>query len=149
MPDPTPVEKPRMPTSARVAVLLLALLGVLLLATSALIVLQQDTYVDGLVQQGQSRDTAAQVALLLVIAYALMGGTALLSAAWLPRRRGWARQTGVLVMSLLTVISLLLLVFNRVLTAQVVLILAAAAVGTVSLSSRQTKEWVHGPVRMD
>ena len=52
-------------------------------------------------------------------------------------------------MSLLTVISLLLLVFNRVVTPQVLLVLAAAAVGTVSLSSRQTKEWVHGPIRMD
>ena len=149
MPDPSPVEKPRMPTSTRVAVLLLALLGVLVLATSALILLQQDAYIDGLVEQGQSRDSAAQIALLLMIAYAIMGVTALLSAAWLPRRRRWARQTGVLVMSLLTVISLLLLVFNRVVTPQVLLVLAAAAVGTVNLSSRQTKEWVHGPVRMD
>lgn len=149
MPDPTPVEKPRMPTSVRVAVLLLLLLGVLLLATSALILLQQDEYVDGLVDQGQSRDSAALVALLLLIAYAIMGVTALLSAAWLPRHRRWARQTGVLVMSLLTVVSLLLLVFNGVVTTQVLIILAAAVVGTVCLSSRQTREWVQGAVRMD
>jgi hypothetical protein len=149
VPDPSPVEKPRMPTSVRVAVLLLLLLGVLVLATSALIVLQQDEYVDGLVRQGQSRDSAGQVALLLMIAYAIMGVTALLSGAWLPRRRGWARLTGLLVMSLLTVISLLLQLFNGVVTTQALVILAAAVVGTVCLSSRQTKEWVHGPVRMD
>jgi uncharacterized membrane protein len=131
VPDPSPVEKPRMPTSVRVAVLLLLLLGVLVLATSALIVLQQDEYVDGLVRQGQSRDSAGQVALLLMIAYAILG------------------VTGLLVMSLLTVISLLLQLFNGVVTTQALVILAAAVVGTVCLSSRQTKEWVHGPVRMD
>jgi drug/metabolite transporter (DMT)-like permease len=147
--DSSPVEKRRMPTSVRVAVLLLALLGVLLLATSALIVLQQDAYVDGLVQGGQSRDAAGQTALLLMIAYAFMGVTALVSAAFLPRHRAWARLSGLLVLSLLTVVSLLLLLFNGVVTPQVLLILASAIAGTASLTSKHTKRWVQGPVRMD
>jgi hypothetical protein len=149
VPESSPAEKQRMPTSARVAVLLLALLGVLLLATAMLILLQQEAYVDDLVQEGQTRDVAGQTALLLLIAYSIMGVTALLSAAFLPRRRAWARQTGVLVMSLLSVITVLLLLFNRVITAEVLLILASAVAGTAALLSQQTKDWVHGAVRTD
>jgi hypothetical protein len=149
VPESSPVENRRMPTSVRVAVLLLALIGVLLLATSALIVLEQDAYVDGLVQGGQTREVAAQTALLLLIAYAIMGVTALVSAAFLPRHRAWARLSGVLVMSLLTVVSLLLVLFNGVVTPQVLLILLSAIVGTVSLTSKQTKQWVHPTVRLD
>ena len=149
MPESLPAEKRRMPTPARVAVLLLALLGVLLLATSALIVLQHGAYVDDLVQRGQTRDEAAQVALLLPITYGIMAVTALLSAVYLPRRRAWARQTGVLVMSLLTVVSLLLVLLNHLVTPQVLLILVSAVVGTTTLVSGQTKDWVHGVVRAD
>jgi len=138
-----------MPTPARVAALLLALIGVLLVATSLLIVLQQDAYVDDLVQGGQTREVAAQTALLLMIAYAIMGVSALLSAAFLPRRRAWARQTGVLVMSLLTVVSLLLLLFNRVVTPQVLILLASALAGTAGLLSQQTKDWANRVVRTD
>jgi len=149
VPESSPVEKQRMPTSVRVAVLLLALLGVLLLATSALIVLQQEDYVDGLVRGGQTREAAAQTALLLMIAYAIMGVTALFSAAFLPRRRAWARLSGLLVMSLLTVISVLLVLFNGVLTPQTLLILVSAVAGTASLASKESKSWVNAVVRIE
>jgi hypothetical protein len=138
-----------MPTPARIAVILLTLLGVLLLATATLIVLQQEAYVDDLVQRGSEPDVAASTALLLVIAYGIMAVTALVSAVFLPRRRAWARQTGVLVLSLLTVVSLLLVLLNHVVTPQVLLILASAIVGTATLVSRQTKDWVHGVIRTD
>ena len=52
-------------------------------------------------------------------------------------------------MSLLTVVTLLLVLLNRQVTPQALLILVSAIVGTTTLVSPQTKDWVHGVVRTD
>ena len=135
-----------MPTPTRVAVILLALLAVLLLANAVLTWLAQETIIDQIVELGVERDTAAQQVLLFMIAYAVVGIAGLLAAVFLPRRRRWARQTGVLTTSLLIVMTLISVVTGGGISPIGLLVLVAAVAGFTSLMSGQTKEWVQGRV---
>jgi hypothetical protein len=145
--EPAPVAKQPMPTPTRVAVILLALLAVLLLATAVLTWFTHEAQIDASVDAGTDRDTAAQVVLLYLIAFAVIGLTALLAAVFLPRRRAWARQVGILVTSLLVVMSLIGALSVGGISPVGLFVLIAAIAGLTSLFSRQTKDWVHGVVR--
>jgi hypothetical protein len=85
--------------------------------------------------------------LLYLIAFAVIGLTALLAAVFLPRRRAWARQVGILVTSLLVVMSLIGALSVGGISPVGLFVLIAAIAGLTSLFSRQTKDWVHGVVR--
>ena len=150
MPEPQPVAEQPMPTPTRVAVILLALLGVLLLLNSALLWFAQETAVDQLSRQsGADPEQSAQQLLLFLIAYAIIGLSGLLAAAFLPRRHTWARQVGILVTSLLVVMTLFTAVTAGGITPISLLVLVSALAGLTSLLSRQTKDWMHGVVRAD
>jgi hypothetical protein len=138
-----------MPTPTRVAVVLLALLAVLLLANAVLTWLAQETIIDQIVATGAERDAAAQSVLLFMLAYAVIGLTGLLSAIFLPKRRRWARQTGLLATSLLMVMTLISVLTGGGISPIGLLVLVAATAGFTSLLSGQTKEWVQGVVRTD
>ena len=133
-----------MPTPTRVAVILLALLGVLLLANAALNWVGQEIILDRFEAQGQAREAAAQSLLLYTIAYAVIGVSSLLAAGFLPRRRAWARQVGLLVTSLLVVMTLLSAVSTGGIPATSLLVLVSGIAGFTSLFSRPTKDWVLG-----
>lgn len=134
-----------MPTSARVAVALLALLAVLLLANAALTWFAQDVLVDRLAAEpGADRAAVAQQLLLFLIAYAIMGLSALLAAVFLPRRHLWARMVGVLVMSLLAVVTLFSIVTTGGVSAYWLLALVASVAAVTSLVSGQTTAWLRG-----
>ena len=133
-----------MPTPTRVAVILLALLGVLLLANAALNWFGQEIILDRFEEQGQDREAAAQSLLLYTIAYAVIGVGALVAAAFLPRRRPWARQVGLLVTSLLIVMTLLSAIFTGGIAATSLLVLVSGIAGFTSLLSRPTRDWVLG-----
>ena len=135
-----------MPTPTRVAVILLALLGVLLLANAALTWFAQDVLIDRLAAEpGADREAVAQQLLLFLVAYAVMGGSALLAAAFLPRRRTWARSVGVLVMSLLAVVTLFSLVTTGGLSPYWLLALIASVAAVTGLASKQTTAWLGAP----
>jgi hypothetical protein len=138
-----------MPTPTRVAVILLWLLGVVLLAYSVLIWVTQEAQIDASVEAGTDRETAAQVVLLYLIAFAIIGLSALLAGIFLPRRRAWARQVGLLTTSLLMVMSLFGALAAGGISPVGLLVLIASIAGLTSLVSRQTKDWVHGVVRTD
>jgi len=138
-----------MPTATRVAVILLALLAVLLLANAVLTWLAQETIIDQVVASGATRDDAARSVLLFMLAYAVVGVAGLLAAVFLPRRRRWARQIGLLTTSLLVVMTLFSVVTGGVISPIGLLVLVAAIAGFSSLLSRQTKDWVLGVVRTD
>lgn len=134
-----------MPTPTRVAVILLVLLGVLLLLNSAVTWFGQEAIVDRLAEEsGADRDTAAQQLLLFLIAYGVMGLSAVLAAAFLPRRRPWARQVGILVMSLLAAITLVLVLSSGGVSPYWLLTLVTSSAAVTSLLSRQTRDWVRG-----
>lgn len=144
-PEPTAATgRQPMPTSARVAVILLALLGVLLLASATLNWVGQEIILDRFAEQGQDREAAAQTLLLFTLAYAVIGLSAVLAATFLPRRRRWAHQVGLLVTSLLVVMTLLSAVFAGGIPSTSLLVLVAGLAGFTSLYSRQTKEWLRG-----
>lgn len=133
-----------MPTPTRVAVILLALLAVLLLASATLNWVGQEVILDRFEEQGQDREAAAQSLLLFTIAYAVIGVSGLLAAVFLARRRVWARQVGMLVTSLLVVMTLVSAVLTGGIAATSLLVLVSAAAGFTSLAARQTKDWVLG-----
>jgi hypothetical protein len=147
--EPGPVQNQSMPTPTRVAVILLALLGVLLLANAVLTWLAQETVVDQIVATGVDRDAAAQSVLLFMIAYAIVGVTSLLAAIFLPRRRAWARQLGVLTTSLLVVMTLISVATGGGISPIGLLVLVASIAGLTSTLSRQTRDWVRGVVPTD
>jgi hypothetical protein len=147
--EASPVEKQPMPTPTRVAMILLWLLGVVLLAYSMLIWVTQEAQIDASVEAGTDRETAAQVVLLYLIAFAIIGLSALLAGIFLPRRRAWARQVGLLTTSLLMVMSLFGALAAGGISPVGLLVLIASIAGLTSLVSRQTKDWVHGVVRTD
>jgi uncharacterized membrane protein len=147
--ESSPVAKQPMPTPTKVAVILLALLGVLLLANAVLTWAGQEVIIDQIVETGVDRDAAAQSVLLFMIAYAIIGVSSLLAAIFLPRRRTWARQVGVLTTSLLVALTLFSVVTGGAISPIGLLVLIAAIAGLTSLVSRQTKDWVHGVVRTD
>jgi hypothetical protein len=134
-----------MPTPTRVAVILLALLGVLQLLNSALLWAAQEAAVGQLSEQpGADPEQSAQQLLLFLIAYAVIGLSGLLAAGFLPRRRVWAWQVGILVTSLLVVMALSTAVIGSGITPLSLLVLVSALAGLSSLLSRQTKDWVRG-----
>ena len=137
-------DRRQMPTPTRVAVVLLALLGVLLLASAALNWFGQEIILDRFEAQGQDREAAAQSLLLFTLAYAVIGVSALLAAGFLPRRRPWARQVGLLVTSLLVVMTLMSAVFAGGIAPMSLLVLVAGLAGWTSLLSRATRDWVLG-----
>lgn len=145
MTEPAPgTDRRLMPTPTRVAVVLLALLGVLLLANAALNWVAQEVILDRFAAQGQDREAAAQSLLLYTIAYAVIGLSALLAAVFLPRRRPWARQVGLLVTALLVVMTVLSAFLTGGIAPTSLLVLVAGLAGCTSLLSRPTRDWVLG-----
>ena len=141
MTEPATDRRP-MPTPTRVAVILLALLGVLLLAGAALNWFGQEIILDRFEEQGQDRAAAAQSLLLFTIAYAVVGASALVAAVFLPRCRPWARQVGLLVTSLLIVMTVLSAIFTGGIAPTSLLVLVSGIAGFTSLLSRPTKDWI-------
>ncbi|UOY00810.1 DUF7144 family membrane protein [Blastococcus sp. PRF04-17] len=137
-------QRPPMPTATRVAVVLMALLGVLLLLNSALTWIAQREVVDRLVSSGVDRSEAAQTLLLFGLAYTVIGLTALTAAAFLPRRRAWARRLGVLVTSLLAVVTLLSILAAAAASALSLLLMVCSVAALTSLLTRPTKDWLAG-----
>ena len=135
-----------MPTPTRVAVILLALLAVLLLANAALTWFAQEVLVDQLsAEPGADPETVAQQLLLFLVAYSVMGVSALLAAVFLPRRRTWARSVGVMTMSLLAVVTLFSIVTTGGTSPYWLLALIASVAAVTSLVSEQTTAWLTGP----
>jgi hypothetical protein len=147
--DSSPVPKQPMPTPTRIAVILLALLGVLLLANALVTWLSQETLIDQIEKTGVDRDAAAQSVLLFLIAYIIIGLSALLASIFLPRRRNWARQVGILTTSLLVVMSVIATASGAGISIVGLLVPISAIVGLICLMSQQTKAWLHGVVRTD
>jgi hypothetical protein len=115
-------DRPR-PTSVRVATILLAVLALLLLLNATLSWFAREALVDSIVEANPDvgRDEAERFLLLSVLPYGVIGLVAAVSAWSLPRRRAWARWTGLGATALLG------------------LVLCVAAV--TSLLARSTSAW--------
>ena len=105
--DP-PAGPPATPTSARVAVVLLAVIGVLLLLSALLTWLGREGVVQTYLrsQPDAARAEGERLVLLNVLQGVLFGVPAVVSAWAVSRRHGWARWAGVVTCSLLALLTL-------------------------------------------
>jgi Ca2+/Na+ antiporter len=87
--------------------------------------------------------------LLFLIAYVIIGLSALMASIFLPRRRNWARQVGILTTSLIVVMSVIATASGAGISIVGLLVPISAIVGLICLMSQQTKAWLHGVVRTD
>jgi hypothetical protein len=132
-----------MPSSVRVAVIVMSVLAGLLLLYAALTWINRDQVIGRLVDAGGlTRGQAQQVVLTSVIPFGVLGLTLAASAWFLPRRQAWARWVGltaVIVLALLTLVSVLASGGASILSL-LLLVLCLAAVSC--LLSRNTAAWV-------
>ena len=132
-----------MPTSVRVAVIVMSVLAGLLLLYAALTWVNRDQVIDRLIDAGGlSKGQAQQVVLTSVIPFGVLG-LVLASSAWfLARRQSWARWVGlaaVIVLALLTLASVLASGGASILSLLLVVLCLAAV---TCLLSRNTAAWV-------
>lgn len=146
--SPAPAEDPptpaTMPTSVRVAVIVLALLTGILLLYVAVTLLGRDGIVDALTesQSGLSQAEAERYVVINAAAYGLVGLLFAVTAWFLPRRQPWARWVG---LAVLTAVALMML-FSMITAGGVVvsslLLLVLAIAGITSLAAKTTGEWL-------
>lgn len=132
-----------MPTSVRIAVIVMAVMAALLLTSAALLWYSYDASVDRLVREGNfSRADAGRFLTLSIIPNLLLGLLLALSAWFLPRRQAWARWTGLATSGLLVVLTSLQVVAGGGLTLASLLLLLLAIAGVTTLASRSTRGFV-------
>ena len=131
-----------MPTSVRVAVIVMSVLAGLLLLYAILTWVNHDQLVDRLIDAGLTEGQAQKAVLTSVIPFGVLGLILAASAWFLPQRQPWARWVGlgaVVVLALLTLVSVLASGAASVLSL-LLLVLCLAAVSC--LLSRNTSAWV-------
>ena len=134
---------PRMPTSVRVAVIVMSLLAGLLLLYASLTWFNREQVIDTLVRSGGlSRGDASRVVLTSVIPFTVIGLVLAVSAWALPRRQPWARWIGLAAVVLLGLLTLLSTLASGGATVLSLLLIVLCVAGVSSLLSRSTAAWV-------
>lgn len=133
-----------MPTSARVAVVAMALLAALLLLNSVLLWIGFDSAVDRIVRDVEdvTRDEARTFVILSLVPYLVLGVVLAVSALFLPRRQPWARWVGVAATALLTLLTLVSVLAVGGITIASLLLLVLSVAALTSLMVRTTREWI-------
>ena len=133
-----------MPTSVRVATIVLAVIAALLLSNAALLWYSYDAVVDRLVREGDdvTRAEAEQFVTTSLVPYLVLGIVVALAAFFLPRRQPWARWVGVAAAGLLALLNLVSIVAAGGLTVASLLLLVLSVAAIVSLLARTTTDWV-------
>jgi hypothetical protein len=133
---------PVMPVSAKVSVGVLAALAVLLLLNALFTALAYDAVVDAFAdaRPGSPRSDSVRTVQLSLLEAVVFGGLSAVAAWSLPRRRGWARLTGLAAVGGLGAITLVgAVVTGLAVSSLLVLVLCAAAVA--SLVAPTTAAW--------
>ncbi|MFD2092986.1 hypothetical protein [Blastococcus deserti] len=137
-------ERPPMPPSVRVAVIVMGVLAALLLTNAALLWYGYDAAVDRLVDEGQdiSRSEASRFVLMSLVPYLVIGLVLALAAWFLPRRQPWARWIGLAASGLLALLTLMSALSLGGVTIALLLVLVLSLAAVSSLLSRTTGDWV-------
>ena len=143
---PTPAQDAApspMPTSVRVAVIVLSVLAGLLLLNAALTWLGREGVVDALVDAGEiSRSDAGRLIILWMIPYVLLGAVMAVAAWFLPRRHPWARWLGLAAAVVLGLLTLFSALVSGGITLGSLLMLVLSVAGVTSLVARTTGAWI-------
>jgi hypothetical protein len=133
-----------MPTSVRVAVIVMGVLAALLLTNAALLWYGYDSAVDRLVREGEdvSRSEASQFVIMSLVPYLVIGLVLAMAAWFLPRRQPWARWLGLAASGLLVLLSLMSALSIGGVTISLLLLLVLSVAAVTSLLARTTGAWV-------
>ncbi|WP_142023858.1 hypothetical protein [Blastococcus colisei] len=145
--DQSPAEgqaaRPVVPPSVRVAVITMGVLAALLLTNAALLWYGYDSAVDRIAREADvARDEARQFVLMSLIPNLVLGLLLTLSAWFLPRRRPWARWTGLAASGLLALLTLFQVVVTAGITVASLLVLVLSVAAVTSLLARTTGAWM-------
>jgi hypothetical protein len=132
-----------MPTSVRVAVIVLSLLAGLLLLVAAVSLYSLEELSTTLAEnQGITVDEAQRGYLLLIAPYLVLGLLFALSAWFIPRRHAWARWLGLSAAAMLAVLHLIS-AFQGGGVSVLTLLLFVLCLGAItSLAARPTSAWM-------
>jgi glucan phosphoethanolaminetransferase (alkaline phosphatase superfamily) len=135
-----------MPTSVRVATIVMAVLAALLLSNAALLWYSYSTVVDRLVREGDgvTRAEAEQFVTMSLVPYLVLGLILALAAWFLPRRRPWARWVGLAAAGLLALLNLVSIVAAGGPSVASLLLLVLSVAAVTSLVARPTAAWMPG-----
>lgn len=153
-PAPPPADPaagpPAMPPSARVAVVLLTVVGALLLVSALLTWGGRDGVVDSYLrsQPEATRTDGDRLVLLNVAQGLLFGVPAVVSAGFLARRHGWARWAGVVTCGLLALLTVYLSVGTGGIPASSLLLLVLCIGAVSSLLAATTAAWTRSGARI-
>jgi hypothetical protein len=142
--DETAAPRPALPTSVRVAVIVMAVLAALLISNAALLWYAYDETVDRIVREADdvSRDEARRFVLLSLVPNLVVGLMLALSAWFLPRRQAWARWMGLAASGLLALLSVIQFVTAGGISVPSLLLLVLSVAAVTSLLARTTGEFV-------
>lgn len=132
-----------MPTSVRVAIIVMSLLAGLLLLVTALNLYVLEVRVADVVEAGGvSRDEAERSILLLLLPYLVFGLIFALSAWFLPRRHPWARWLGLTASAMVATFMVWSAVAAAGVTVLSLLLMVLALAAITSLLSRTMSAWM-------
>jgi hypothetical protein len=134
---------PVLPTSVRVAVIVMAVLAALLILNAALLLYAYDDAIDRIVRESDlTRDEAEQFVLLSLVPNLVLGLLLALSAWFLPRRQSWARWIGLAAAGLLAFLTLAQVLTAGGITIASLLLLVLSIAAVTSLLARTTGAYV-------
>ncbi|MCW2741363.1 MAG: rane protein of unknown function [Blastococcus sp.] len=145
--SPLPAEDtsraPAMPTSVRVAVIVMAVLAALLLTNAVLLWIGFDAAVTRIVRESDfTRADARQFVMLSLVPNLVMGLLLALAAWFLPRRQPWARWIGLATTGVLTLLTLFQVLAAGGITIASLLLLVLSMAAVTSLVARTTGAFV-------
>jgi hypothetical protein len=132
-----------MPTSVRVAVVVMSVLaGILLLFAAVNLYILDEVTARVAEMQNTSTSDAQRGVLLLLGPYVVLGLVFALSAWFLPRRHAWARWLGLAASSVVGMLLLLTAIAGGGITAMSLLLFVLTLAAISSLVSRTTSAWM-------
>jgi hypothetical protein len=132
-----------MPTSVRVAVIVMSVLAGLLLLVAAMNLYALEEFSATIAErQGISESEAQRSVLLLLAPYMVLGLLFALAAWFVPRRHAWARWVGLSAAAMLAVLHLLSAIMGGGVTVLTLLLFVLCLAAISSLASRTTSAWM-------
>jgi len=132
-----------MPTSVRVAIVVMSILaGLLLLVAAVNLYALQEVSARIASAQGISRDDAQRSILLLLAPYLVLGLVFALAAWFVPRRHAWARWLGLAAAAMLAVLHVLSAAMGGGITVLTLLLFVLSLATITSLAARPTSAWM-------
>lgn len=135
-----------MPTSVRVAVIVMGVLAALLLSNAALSWYSFEIIIDELIERNTTidRDVAESTITQNIVLFAVLGALLAVSAWFFSRRRPWARWVGLAASAAMVLLSLFSTVVAGGVTIYGLLALVLSVAAVTSLLARTTVAWTSG-----